>query len=80
MNSKEVLINVIPAQAGIHASLVFLDSRLRGSDENRINQNFLNNSRQCVPYGSGCSLQPRSCCGGIPPHKNYWSNPGSIKP
>jgi len=35
-------MNVIPAPAGIYNPLIFLDSRRRGSDENRINQSFLN--------------------------------------
>ena len=34
---KETLINIIPAQAGIYNRLIFLDSRLRGSDGSRIN-------------------------------------------
>ena len=38
---KETLINVIPAHAGIYHRLIFLDSRLRGSDGNRVNQSFL---------------------------------------
>ena len=37
---RDILINIIPAQAGIYTLLVFLDPRLRGSDENRINQNI----------------------------------------
>jgi hypothetical protein len=35
--SKETLINVIPTQAGIYQRLIFLDSRLSGSDGSRIN-------------------------------------------
>jgi hypothetical protein len=36
----ETLINVIPAQAEIYNSLIFMDSRLRESDKNRINRSF----------------------------------------
>jgi hypothetical protein len=38
---RQALINVIPAQAGIYKRLIFLDSRLRVSDESGINQSFL---------------------------------------
>ena len=38
---KEALINVIPAQAGIHHTLMSLDPRLRRGDEAGIDQRFL---------------------------------------
>ncbi|MCK9502583.1 MAG: hypothetical protein M0Q95_00170 [Porticoccaceae bacterium] len=38
--SRETLINTIPAQAGIYNPSIFQGLRLRGSDENRIHQNF----------------------------------------
>ncbi|MGD9662862.1 MAG: hypothetical protein AB7U63_16505, partial [Porticoccaceae bacterium] len=48
---REILINVIPAQAGIYHRLIFLDSRLRGSDGNRINQSVPSIQDCDIEYG-----------------------------